>query len=49
MVPVLVGDGSKTAYPGDLFDHSPDEMIRDCSLLSPEGVVLVSSSGTESS
>ena len=58
-VPVLGGDGAKIIPPGDLFYQPPGEMnwIRgkladhawDHVVLSPEGVVLVSSPGTESS
>ena len=58
-VPVLVGDGSKIASPGDLFDQPPGEVssirgrladhVGGHKVLSPEGVVLVSSPGTESS
>ena len=59
LVPVLRGDGTKIAFPGDLFDQLPGEMnlIRgklvdhagDHIVLSPEGVVFVPSPGTESS
>ena len=58
-VPVLRGDGTKIAPPGDLFDKPPGEMnwIRgkladhagDHVVLSPEGVVFGPSPGTESS
>ena len=58
-VPVLRGDGTKIAPPGDLFDKPPVEMnwIRgkladhagDHVVLSPEGVVFGPSPGTESS
>ena len=57
-VPVLGGDGTKKAPPGDLFDQPPGEMswirgkladhVGDHVVLSPEGVVLVTSPGTES-
>ena len=59
IVPVLGGDGTKIPPTGDLFGQPPGEMssIRgkladhgeDHVVLSPEGVVLVTSSGTESS
>ena len=52
-------DGTKIVPPGDLFDQPPGEMIwirgkladhvEDHVVLSPEGVVLVTSPGTESS
>ena len=58
-VPVLGVDGTKIASPGDLFDQPPFEMssirgklanpVGDHVALSPEGVVLVTSPGTESS
>ena len=58
-VPVLGGDGTKIAPPGDLFDQPPGEMssirgkladnVEDHLVLSPEGVVLVTSPGTDSS
>ena len=58
-VPVLGGDGTKIAPPGDLFDQPADEMkyirgkladhVWDHVVLSPEGVVLVPSPGTKSS
>ena len=58
-VPVLGRDGTKIAPPGDLFDQSPGELslirgkladhVGDHVVLSPEGVVLVTSPGTESS
>ena len=58
-VHVLRGDGTKIAPPGDLFDQPSGEMnyiwgkladhIEDHVVLSPEGVVLVTSLGTESS
>ena len=58
-VPVLGGDGTKIVPPEDVFDQPPDEMnwIRgkladhtgDHVVLSPEGVVLVPSPGTEPS
>ena len=58
-VPVWGGDGTKIAPLGDLFDQPPGEMssirgklanyIGDHVVLSPERVVLVTSSGTESS
>ena len=58
-VPVLVGDGSRISSPGDLFGQPPGEVssirgrladhVGGHKVLSPEGVVLVSSSGTESS
>ena len=57
--PVLGGDGTKIAPPGDLFDQPPGGMswirgkladhVGDHVVLSPEGVVLVTSPGTESS
>ena len=59
IVPVLGGDGTKIAPPGDLFDQPPGEMnciqgkladySGDHAVLSPEGVVLAPSPGTESS
>ena len=58
-IPVLGGDGIKIAPLGDFFDQPPGEMISiwgkladhigDDVVLSPEGVVLVTSPGTESS
>ena len=58
-VHVLRGDGTKIAPPGDLFDQPSGEMnyiwgkladhIEDHVVLFPEGVVLVTSPGTESS
>ena len=58
-VPVSGGDGTKITPTGDLFDQPPGEMsyIRgkladhgeDHVVLPPEGVVLVTSQGTESS
>ena len=58
-VPVLGGDGTKIASTGDIFDQPPGGMISirgnladhvgDHVVLSPEGVVLVTSTGTESS
>ena len=57
-VPVLGGDGTKIVLPGDLFDQPPGDMnliwgkladhAGDDVVLSPEGVVLVPSPGTES-
>ena len=59
LVPVLRGDGTKIASPGDLLDQLPGEMNRVRGkladhaghhvVLSPEGVVFVPSPGTESS
>ena len=56
-VPVLGGDGTEIAPIGDLFDQPPGEMslirgkLADHEgghvVLSPKGVVLVTSSGTE--
>ena len=58
-VSVLRGDGTKTAPIGDIFDESPGEMswirgnfadhVGNHVVLSPEGAVLVTSPGTESS
>ena len=57
-VPVLGGDDTKIAPPAGLFDQPPGEMriqgkladhMRDHVVLSPEGVVLVTSPRTESS
>ena len=58
-VPVLRGDGTKIAPTGDIFDQPPGgisfnrgklaDHARDYLVLSPEGVVLVTSPGTESS
>ena len=57
-VPVLGGDGTKIAPPADLFDQPPGEMriqgkladhVRDHAVLSPVGVILVTSPRTESS
>ena len=58
-VPVLGGDGTKIAPTADIFDQPPSGMISiwgkladflgDHVVLSPEGAVLVTSSGTESS
>ena len=59
-VPVLGGDGTKTAPPGDLFDQLPgeiswirgklaDHVVGDHVVPSPEGIVLVTYPGTESS
>ena len=58
-VPVLGVDGTKIAPPGDLFDQPPVEMssirgklannIGDRVVLFPEGIVLMTSPGTESS
>ena len=56
-VPVSGVDGTKIAPPGDLFDQTPFEMssirgklanpVGDHVVLSPKGVVLVTSPGTE--
>ena len=58
-VPVLGGDGTKIAPTGDIFGHPPGGMssvrgklvnhVGDHVVLSPEGAVLVTSTGTESS
>ena len=58
-IPVLGRDGTKIVPPGDLFDQPLGEMswirdkladyVGDHTVLSPEGVVLVTSPGTESS
>ena len=58
-VPVLGGDGTKIAPPGDLFDQPPGEMswsrgkladhAGDHVGLFPEGVVFMPAPGTESS
>ena len=58
-VPVMGGDGTKIAPTGDIFDQPPGGMVSirgnltdhvgDLVVLSPEGAVLVTSSGTESS
>ena len=58
-VPVLGEDGTRIAPSGDLFDQPPREMswvwgkladhVGDHVILYPEGVVLVTSPGTESS
>ena len=58
-VPVLGGDVTRIAPPGDLLDQPPGEMSRirgklaghigDHVVLSPEGIVLMTTSGTESS
>ena len=58
-VPVLRGDGTKIAPTGDIFDWPPGVMswirdkladhVGDPVVLTPEGAVLVTSSGTESS
>ena len=58
-VPVLGGDGTKIAPTVDIFDQPPGGMscfrgkladyVGDHLVLSPEGVVLVTSPGTESS
>ena len=58
-VPVLGGDGTKVVPPRDIFDQPPGEMslirgkradhVRDHVVLFLEGVVLVTSPGTESS
>ena len=58
-IPVLRGDGTKMAPTGDIFDETPGEMswirgkpadhVGDHVVLSPEGAVLVTSTGTESS
>ena len=58
-VPVLGGDGTKIAPTGDIFDQPPGGMssvrgklanhVGDHAVLSPEGSVLVTSTGTESS
>ena len=58
-VPVLGGDGTKIAPPRDLFDQPLGERsyirgkladhVEDPVALSPEGVILVTSPGTESS
>ena len=58
-VAVFGGDGTKIPSPGDLFDQHPGEMsgirgkfadhIGHHIVLSPEGVVLATSTGTESS
>ena len=56
-VPVLEGDGTKIDPPGELFYQPPGEMsstrsrlaehVGDDVVLSPKGVVLVASPGTE--
>ena len=56
-VPVLKGNGTKIASIGDICDQPPGEMswirgkladhVGDHAVLSPEEVVLVTSSGTE--
>ena len=58
-VSVLRGGGTKIAPTGDIFDEPPGEMslirgkladhVGDHVVVSPEGAVLVSSTGTESS
>ena len=58
-VPVLGGNGTKTGPTGDIFDQLPGQMRRirgkladhigDRVVLSTEGAVLVTSSGTKSS
>ena len=58
-VPVLEGGGTKIAPPGDLFDQFLGEIssirgkladhVGDHAVLSPEGAILVTSTGTESS
>ena len=58
-VPVLGGDGTKIAPTGDIFGQPPGGMssvrgklanhVGDHVVLSPEGVVLATSTGTESS
>ena len=53
-VPVLGGNSTKMTSPGDFFDQPLGEMkladhVGDHVVLSSEGVVLVNSSGTESS
>ena len=58
-VPVLGGDGTRIAPPGEIFDQPPGDMswirgkladhVGNHVVLSPEGVVLMTSSGTESS
>ena len=58
-VPVLGGDDTKIAPAGDIFRQPPGGMssvrgklanhVEDHVVLSPEGVVLVTSTGTESS
>ena len=58
-VPVLGGDGTKIAPTGDIFDQPPGGMssirgkladrVGDHVVVSPEGAVLVTSPGTESS
>ena len=58
-VPVLGGDGTETSPTGDIFDQPPGgtswirgklaDHVRDHVVLSPEGAVLVTSPGTESS
>ena len=58
-VPVLGGDGTKIAPTGDIFGQPPGEMssvrgkladhVGDHIVLYPEGAVLVTSTGTESS
>ena len=55
----MKGDGTKIAPTGDIFDEPPSEMswirgkltdhVGDHVVLSPEGAVLVTSPGTESS
>ena len=57
-VPVLGGDGAKTAPPGDIFDQPPGKLssiwgkltdhVEDHAVLSSEGVVSVTTPGTES-
>ena len=58
-VPVLGGDGTKIAPPGDMFDQPPGEMrrtrgkladhVEDHAVLYPEGAVSMTTPGTESS
>ena len=58
-VPVLEGDGTKIAPPGDIYDQPPGEMrrirgkptdhVKDHAVLYPEGAVLMTTPGTESS
>ena len=57
-VPVLGGDGAKTAPPGDIFDQPPGKLssiwgkltdhVEDHAVLSAEEVVSVTTPGTES-
>ena len=58
-VPVLGGNGTKIAPPGEMFDQPPGEMrwirgkladhVEDHAVLSPEGAVSMTTPGTESS